>query len=238
MASCSAASRISREWTSLPPRWPTCIRGCPARSARRQRLPASPTAWSRTTGTPARIAVRQRVHAAAEVHTSLARPDACERPIPTTCRPIVAWLQCLRGRGTRRGAPRRGHRAHLSPQGGRSRRRLARLGRRRPGLARRLRQPDAERHPGRPRLHPAGTPWPRLCDVARRRAHRRAARRRPRVLLPLHRPREPDLERDLREDRLRAGRRLGSVVVPAAGVIIVPCRYREGCLHASPSRSA
>ena len=60
----------------------------------------------------------------------------------------------------------------------------------------------------------------------------------PRVLLPLHRPREPDLERDLREDRLRAGRRLGSVVVPAAGVIIVPCRYREACLHASPSRSA
>ena len=39
---------------------------------------------------------------------------------------------------------------------------------------------------------------------------------RPRVLLPLHRPREPDLERDLRPDRLRAGRRLGSVVVPAA----------------------
>ena len=36
------------------------------------------------------------------------------------------------------------------------------------------------------------------------------------VLLPLHRPREPDLERDLRPDRLRAGRRLGSVVVPAA----------------------
>ena len=43
--------------------------------------------WSRSTGAPARIAVRQRVHAAAGVAFPPARrPDACERPIPTRCR--------------------------------------------------------------------------------------------------------------------------------------------------------
>ena len=80
-------------------------------------------------------------------------------------------------------------------------------GRRRARLARRLGRPDAERHPHRPRLHAAGAARPRLRDRADRRAVAAAARRpplrgRPPLLLPLHRPREPDLERDLRADRL------------------------------------
>ena len=173
-------------------------------------------AWSRSTGASARIAVRQRVHAAAEVHPVPRASGHMRETRPDDVPTVLAWLRAFADEAL-------GEAPHVEDveltyrrTGGRPERRLARLGRRRPGLARRVREPDAERHPRRPRLHAAGAPRARVCDVARRRSHRRAARSRPRVLLPVHRPREPDLERDLRPDRLRAGRRLGSVVVRAA----------------------
>src|SRR5581483_5745410 len=57
---------------------------------------------------------------------------------------------------------------------------------------------------------------PRLRDVPHGRALAAPARSRPPVLLPLHRPGEPDLEHDLRADRLRPRLRVegGSVRAP------------------------
>lgn len=60
-----------------------------------------------------------------------------------------------------------------------------------------------------PVLHPARAARTRVCDGARRRALGAAPRGRPAVLLPLHRPRESDLEPDLRADRLRPCLRVG-----------------------------
>ena len=77
------------------------------------------------------------------------------------------------------------------------------------GLVRGLRRTDAQRNSHRPRLHAAGAQRPRLCDRARRRAVGATARGRPPLLLPLHRPRQSDLERDLRADRLRPRLRVG-----------------------------
>ena len=63
---------------------------------------------------------------------------------------------------------------------------------------------------------PPDAPRPRLRDRPRRRALGAAARRRTALLLPLHRPRQPDLERDLRADRLRQGLRVGDGRLRAA----------------------
>ena len=80
-----------------------------------------------------------------------------------------------------------------------------------PVSRRRLRQPDADRGPDRPGLHAARAPRPRLRERAHRARLGGAARRRPQLLLPLHRPREPDLEQDLRRDRLPPRLRLDPV---------------------------
>ena len=55
-------------------------------------------------------------------------------------------------------------------------------------------------------LHAARAARPRLRERAHRGGDAAAARRRPALLLPLHRPRQPDLEQHLPADRLRAGR--------------------------------
>ena len=171
--------------------------------------------WSRLTGAEARLAIRERVHAAAAVTSSRgAGPHAQSRPddVPT----ILEWLS-----GILRGGARRV--AHVEDIEATYRRReadpdgawlvwddggvvsLAGYG-----------NPTPSGHSGRPRLHAARAPWTGICDVSRRRSDRRTARHRARILLPLHRSLEPDLERDLRPNRLRTGRRLGSVVVPGA----------------------
>ena len=90
-------------------------------------------------------------------------------------------------------------------------------GRRRRGVTLRLRLPDAERDPDRAGLHSAGAPRPRVCDDADGGCLSRAARTRTPVLLPLHRPREPDLECDLRADRLRPRLRVEAARVRELG---------------------
>ena len=69
-------------------------------------------------------------------------------------------------------------------------------------------RPDAQRHPHRSCLHPAGAPRPWLRQRGHSRGVAAPARSRPAALLPLHGPREPDLERHLHAHRLRAGLRL------------------------------
>ena len=78
----------------------------------------------------------------------------------------------------------------------------------RAGLGDGVRQPDSERLPDRPGLHAAGAARPRLRERARGGGLAGAARRGQALLLPLHRPRQPDLEQDLRRPRLRARLRL------------------------------
>ena len=86
---------------------------------------------------------------------------------------------------------------------------LCALGRRRPfRLAGGLRRPDAERDPDRPGLHAARAPRSGLRQRPDGAGLAASARPREAVLLPLHRPRQPDVERDLHADRLRARLRL------------------------------
>ena len=66
-----------------------------------------------------------------------------------------------------------------------------------------------------PGLHAAGSPAARVRLEPRRRAQPVAPRGRVPGLLLVHRPREPDVEQDLRRDRLRAGVRRGRVLVQA-----------------------
>ena len=51
--------------------------------------------WSRTTGTPARIGFRQRVHAAAEVHTLPRAPGRMRAPHPDELPMMVDWLSAF-----------------------------------------------------------------------------------------------------------------------------------------------
>ena len=92
-----------------------------------------------------------------------------------------------------------------------------------------LGRPDPERDQDRPGLHTARAARPRLRHGARRRAVAGAAGRRPALLLPVHRPGEPDLERDLRADRLRQGRRVGDGRLWA---LVTLCYLGRGALRA------
>src|SRR5581483_7429958 len=98
-------------------------------------------------------------------------------------------------------------------------------GRRRARVARRLGRQHAERHPDRPGVHASRAAGPRLRDRARRRAVAANARPRTALLLPLHRPREPDVERDLRAHRLRArgGIVRARLLLIAAALLLAGC---------------
>ncbi len=138
------------------------------------------------------------------------RPASTAGPDEADFDLVFSWFtafaeEVLHERGDRRA---QAHRGAPRVAGGRSR---ALGGRRRGRLALRLRVADAERRPDRPRLHTARVPRPRLRDLTHRRGQRAAARSRPPLLLPLHRPREPDLERDLRADRLPPRLRVGEI---------------------------
>ena len=85
----------------------------------------------------------------------------------------------------------------------------------RAGVAGRVRSPTPNGIRHRPRLHPARAARPRLRECARRRADRVAARGRAQVLLPLHEPRQPDLELDL-----PAGRATGRSPTSTSGCSI------------------
>ena len=160
-------------------------------------------AWSRSTGAPARLAVRQRVHAAAVVLPVPRASGHMREPRPDDVPTVVAWLRGVRGRGSRR--RRRTSRTSSSPTaGGRpiptapgsSGTTTARS--RSPATATRRRAASASA-PSTPRRSTAGAGTRRLLSPT----SPPIAWPRPRVLLSLHRPREPDLERDLRPDRLR-----------------------------------
>ena len=79
-----------------------------------------------------------------------------------------------------------------------------------------------------PGLHAARAARPRLRERAHRRGDAAAARRRPALLLPLHRPRQPDLEQHLPADRLRAGQRLRPLDVLGVGCAAASSRNRGG----------
>ena len=118
------------------------------------------------------------------------------------CRPPALVAAGVRSRGPP--APRGrspADRPHARPPTpsrlGRIRRLLAVGGRRPCGLALRLHD-DRRRRTDRARVHAAGASRQRLRHEPRRRADRVAAGSGRRTVLPLHRPREPDLERDLR----------------------------------------
>ena len=198
--------------------------------------------WSRLTGAAARLAIRQRVHAAAD----RARAPARARPhaggeARTTCPTVLAWLTAFAEEAL-------GEMAHVEEVEATYRRREAD-----PDGAWLLWDDD-----GPVSLAAYGSPTPTGTRVG------------PVYTPPEHRGRgyatslvaeltaerlatglafcflftdlaQPDLERDLRPDRLRAGGRLGSVVVrPAAGIggpMPIQRRCRHGCTSRSASRS-
>src|SRR4029450_47262 len=95
---------------------------------------------------------------------------------------------------------------------------LALGGRRAARVPRRLQWPDAHADPDRPGLHPARAPQARLRDDPGCRPELLAARARPSRVLPLHGPRESDVQPDLRGDRVRAGVRRDGVQLPGGGL--------------------
>lgn len=84
---------------------------------------------------------------------------------------------------------------------------------------------DSHRHPGRARLHAASRSGTRLRERADRSGQPGPARRRPRVLLPLHGPCQPDLEHDLPGHRLRARRRCRALPVHTPGCTVRLTRH-------------
>ena len=180
-----------------------------------RRQPGSPSVVALAPGAPARLACGERVHAAAAVRPVPRAPGHMRNPRPDDVPTVVAWLRAFADEAL---AERHTSRMSSSPTAagrptptapGSSGTTAARS--RSPHTATRRRTASGSAPSTRRRSTEGAGTRRRSC-----RPHRRAARHGPRVLLPLHRPREPDLERDLRPDRLRAGRRLGSVVVPAA----------------------
>ena len=101
-------------------------------------------------------------------------------------------------------------------------------------------EPDPERDPHRARLHATRVARPRLRERARRGCVAGAARRRTALLLPLHRPRQPDVEQDLRRPRLRARLRLAPAFLsPVAQRGMLPClRFGFGSRFVSETSSA
>ncbi len=100
------------------------------------------------------------------------------------------------------------------------------------GLPRGLGRADPERHSHRPGLHAAGAARARLRDRADGGAVAAAPRRTPLrggppLLLPLHRPRQPHLERDLRADRLSPCRRVGGARLRLARECCALARWRK-----------
>ena len=188
---------------------------CRASSARSPRSTRSSRLWSEAHEVEPRIAPRAgrlRARAGAAGPAAPGRSPA-RRPRRTQAL-LLDWMVAFGDEVLEEDDPGRTEARHaVDHRLARRRRRLPALGgRRRAGLARRLGRADAERDPDRPGLHAARPPRPRLRDRARRRALADAARRRPALLLPLHRPREPDVERDLRADRLRRGSRESAMV--------------------------
>ena len=175
---------------------------CRASSAAHPEVDEFVRLWTRAHEVEPRIAARAgRLRARASAARP-ARAGPSPHARPSDDRPLLLdWMVAFgeevleeddpgrdRGRGSGRAPARRGERR--LPCSGRT------SGE--PVSVVRLGRPDPERDPDRPGLHAARAARPRLCDRARRRALADAARRRPALLLPLHRPREPDVERDLR----------------------------------------
>ena len=155
-------------------------------------------AWSQRTGVPARTNTLQGVYSLEQVI-----PPA---DVPGTARVAAAddrelalrwWIasprKCCTQEGPAVTAPRRRSTTgcHPRPRRSSSGRRTARR------FPRRLGRADAERHPRRARLSAAGAARPRLRNRAdggtlAAPARRPPRRRPPPLLLPLHRPREPE----------------------------------------------
>ena len=167
--------------------------------------------WSERHEITARIQRRQGVYALETVQPLPPAPGEARTAIQDDRPLLLEWSRAFAEEALEEDDPGRVEAvAMVDHRLGARRRRLPALGgRRRAGLGRRLGRPDPERDPDRPGLHAPGAPRPRLCDRAHSRALAATARRGPAFLLPLHRPRKPDVEQDLRANRLRAGSRVG-----------------------------
>ena len=134
------------------------------------------TAWSANRAVTVTTRFEQRIYALRTVERA---PRRRRRAAPRRARRPRARARLDAGvlgggapRGRRRRRAARAERRCKAPGLGDARHRV--VGARGPaGLPRRLLGPDAQRHPDRPRVHPAGAPRPRL----RERGHRRGARR-------------------------------------------------------------